>query len=317
MHVSAHSRASSELLSIAILGIAAVGLTVASCTSAGSVSRATSSSSARDLEDPQAATYLAATPDRVAHDLAVIDLNVARFARECMTSLGFSEYVMPPEAQAVAAPVGFYWGPIDPATANSLGYLTAAPTAQELSTEPEVEDPPPAETQTPQYQLALVGGPDETSVRQLKDSRGNVLGETKQVGGCYGRASQHVFESSDRRVEYIALAAELQDAAAEVMQEALAAPEVRDAAHRWAQCMNQAGLNYSEPDQARLFAWPHPRPSPDERRTAAADAECKVQVGYIAAINRAYLNQAATIQDTFASQDRRYTVLLEQILSSS
>ncbi|MFF7971139.1 hypothetical protein [Streptomyces sp. NPDC007905] len=107
-------------------------------------------------------------------------------------------------------------------------------------------------------------------------------------GGCMGRAARKIYGPPPKATKvdgvrlsgYYSLALDLWF---ESRKEARKDPAWRRADRAWSACMKEKGFRYADPDKASLdTAWFRTgEPSEREKRTAAADARCKLDTDYI------------------------------------
>ena len=111
-------------------------------------------------------------------------------------------------------------------------------------------------------------------------------------GGCLGQAMRRLYGPPPKTVKingikltgYYSLALELWY---ESNKAARKDPAWKKADRAWSACMKEKGFRYPDPDKASLdSAWFGTRkPSSREKKTAAADARCKLDTDYIATVH--------------------------------
>ncbi|MFB7503016.1 hypothetical protein [Streptomyces broussonetiae] len=119
------------------------------------------------------------------------------------------------------------------------------------------------------------------------DSR-STHGHRIPEGGCLGQATRTIYGAPPEVAKvggvklsgYYSLAMELWSQSHE---EARKDPAWKKAERAWSDCMRKKGFRYADPDKAAVdFAWYKTRtPSDKEKKTATADARCKLDTGYI------------------------------------
>ncbi|WBO63232.1 hypothetical protein [Streptomyces camelliae] len=109
-------------------------------------------------------------------------------------------------------------------------------------------------------------------------------------GGCLGQAMRTIYDAPPKAAKVGIVNLRSYDSLAMQLwyqshQEAQKDPAWKKADRAWADCMKKQGLHYSDPDKAAAdFAWYRTeQPSAKEKKTAAADARCKLDTGYIPA----------------------------------
>ncbi|MGW4567836.1 hypothetical protein ACWEN3_37470 [Streptomyces sp. NPDC004561] len=207
-------------------------------------------------------------------------------AKRCMVRLGFSGFAtLDTRALESTYPVrqgsltgggtvgdDSPYGVDDPDQAARQGYRNRTP---EQSSQPQ---------QWPADQYTALTGTFEHG-----DSR-TAHGRPVPEGGCLGRATRTIYGAPPRATKvggvrltgYYAAAMQLWYRSHE---EARKDPAWKKAEHAWSACMMKKGFSYSDPDKASvdLDWYKTEKPSGKEKRTAAADARCKLDTGYIEA----------------------------------
>ena len=117
-------------------------------------------------------------------------------------------------------------------------------------------------------------------------------GHTIPEGGCLGQATRKIYGPPPRATKvngvkltgYYSLALELWYESHKAARKDTA---WKKADRAWAACMKEEGFHYSEPDKASLdTAWFRSGgPSAKEKRTASADAQCKLDTDYIGTVH--------------------------------
>ncbi|PKW10632.1 hypothetical protein SAMN05428944_2168 [Streptomyces sp. 1222.5] len=123
------------------------------------------------------------------------------------------------------------------------------------------------------------------------DSR-SVHGHAIPEGGCLGQATRRIYGAPPKPTKvngvklsgYYSLALELWY---ESHKKARKDPDWKKADRDWSACMKKEGFHYPDPDKASLdSAWFRGGgPSGKEKKTAAADARCKLDTDYIATVH--------------------------------
>ncbi|MEU5535464.1 hypothetical protein [Streptomyces sp. NPDC020362] len=205
-------------------------------------------------------------------------------AKKCMVRLGFagfstlntrtveSTYPVRRGTLASRAMIGddSPYGVDDPDRAAQHGYHDRK----------QEESSRPLEWPADQY-VALTGSFDSGDSHRAH-------GHSIPDGGCLGQALRTVYGSAPRTEKvngirvtgYFSLALELWN---ESRGAARKDPAWKKADRAWSACMKEKGFRYPDPDEASLdSAWfGTEKPSSRERKTAAADARCKLDTDYI------------------------------------
>ncbi|MCC5473872.1 hypothetical protein [Streptomyces barringtoniae] len=208
--------------------------------------------------------------------------------RQCMVRLGFSGFAtLDPKAVESTYPVrqGTFtsedmpgddtpYGVVDPDLAAEHGYHNRK---TDTSAQPQ---------QWPADQYAALTGTFESG-----DSR-VTHGHRIPEGGCLGEATRKIYGPAPKATKvngvklsgYYSLALELWY---ESHKRASKDPAWKKADSAWSACMKKKGFHYSDPDKASIDShWFGPgKPSDKEKRTAAADARCKLDTGYVPAVH--------------------------------
>lgn len=209
-------------------------------------------------------------------------------AKQCMIRLGFAGFATLntrtvestyPVRQGTLAGRGTTgddspYGVDDPERAAEHGYHDRG---QEETSEP-------LEWSADQY-VALTGTFESGDSHS---AHGNPIPE----GGCLGRAMRKIYGSPPKATKvngvklsgYYSLALELWY---ESHKAARKDPAWKKADRAWAACMKEQGFHYPDPDKASLdTAWYRTEgPSGKEKKTAAADARCKLDTDYIGTVH--------------------------------
>ncbi|MGQ5639117.1 MULTISPECIES: hypothetical protein [unclassified Streptomyces] len=111
-------------------------------------------------------------------------------------------------------------------------------------------------------------------------------------GGCLGQAMRKIYGAPPKPAEvagitltgYYSLALELWH---DSREQASKDPAWKEADRAWSACMKKKGFRYASPDKAAYDSdwFGHTEPSEKERRTATADARCKLGTGYVPAVH--------------------------------
>ncbi|OIK06081.1 hypothetical protein [Streptomyces monashensis] len=110
-------------------------------------------------------------------------------------------------------------------------------------------------------------------------------------GGCLGQARQRITGPTPAtKADGVRLTGTTSIAMRLWIQsgkEARQDPAWKKADHAWSDCMKKRGFHYADPDAASLdTAWFRTeKPTGKERKTAAADATCKLDTGYIQSVH--------------------------------
>ncbi|TVZ83634.1 hypothetical protein FB157_12228 [Streptomyces sp. BK340] len=207
-------------------------------------------------------------------------------AKKCMVRLGFPAFaVLDTKAVESTYPVrqgnlasrstagdDSPYGVDDPDVAAEHGYHNRSQDTEE-STQPQEW---PAE----QY-VALTGMFDSGDSHR---AHGNPVPE----GGCLGEATRRIYGPAPKTTKagglkltgYFSLPLELWY---ESHKKARKDPAWKKADRAWSACMKEQGFRYPDPDEASVdTAWYRTeKPSDKEKKTASADARCKLDTDYI------------------------------------
>ncbi|MGW2748606.1 hypothetical protein [Streptomyces sp. NPDC001450] len=207
-------------------------------------------------------------------------------AKKCMIRLGFSGFAVLatkdvestyPVRQGTLASRSTTgddspYGVDDPDLAAEHGYHNRDQDREQSSQ--------PQEWPSDQY-VALTGTFDSGDSHR---AHGNLIPE----GGCLGQATRRIYGPAPRATKvggtkltgYYSLPLELWY---ESHKTARKDPAWKKADRVWAACMKEKGYHYADPDEASLdTAWYRTeKPSGKEKKTASADARCKLDTDYI------------------------------------
>ncbi|MFI9804273.1 hypothetical protein ACIHEJ_07860 [Streptomyces sp. NPDC052301] len=206
-------------------------------------------------------------------------------AKRCMVRLGFAGFAaLDPGAVDSTYPVrqgtladrstvgsdDSPYGVDDPEPASEHGYHNRAP---EDSAQPQ---------EWPADQYTALTGSFRSGDSHL--AHGNRIPD----GGCLGQATRKIYGAPPETVKagglkvtsYYSLALEL---GYQSQKQARNDPAWKKTEHAWSACMKKKGFRYADPDKAATdYAWYRDdKPSDREKRTAAADAQCKLDTDYI------------------------------------
>ncbi|MEU6551035.1 hypothetical protein ABZ915_12265 [Streptomyces sp. NPDC046915] len=132
--------------------------------------------------------------------------------------------------------------------------------------------------------------------------------------GCMGEAMRKIFGPEPKPTKvgavklsgYYSIAMELWY---EAHKQATKEPAWKKANRAWSDCMKDKGLHYPDPDEASTDTdwYGTDKPSGKEKKTAAADAQCKLDTGYIQAVHavESRAQKAAIAKNKKALDDRR------------
>jgi hypothetical protein len=272
-----------KLLPLALTAL----LAVTACQSGGDGDGA--GDDARDLNTMDSLPLQAYLPDQESGGTKAIDRAQWILAGQCMLRLGFtgfktfdvrsveSTYPVRKGTSTGSGEVGddTPYGVDDPDLAAEYGYHRRPR-----------EEPAERPLEWPGDQYTALTGRFESG--DSRRAHGNPVPE----GGCLGEANRKLYGSGPEPAEiggirltgYYTVAMKLwSDARARAMKD----PAWKKADRAWADCMKDAGLHYPDPDKASTdIAWFRTdRPSAKEKETAAADARCKLDTGYIEAVH--------------------------------
>ncbi|MEV5873256.1 hypothetical protein AB0L75_03310 [Streptomyces sp. NPDC052101] len=166
------------------------------------------------------------------------------------------------------------YGVVDPDLASEHGYHNRQP---DVSAQPQ---------EWPADQYAALTGTFESGDSHL--AHGHRIPE----GGCLGQATRKIYGPPPRATKvngvklsgYYSLAMQLWY---ESHKTASNGPAWKKADRAWSDCMKKKGFRYSDPDKASVDSdwFGHEKPTDKERKTAAADARCKLDTGYVPAVH--------------------------------
>lgn len=239
-------------------------------------------------------------PDPAAADGKALSRAQWILAKKCMVRLGFSGFAALdttsvestyPERQGTldltSTTVGddSPYGVDDPDLASEHGYHIRK---AEASTQAQ---------EWPDDQFVALTGEFESGDSRL--AHGNRI----PGGGCLGQAMRKIYGAPPEATKvggvkvsgYDSLAMELWY---QSHKEARQDPAWKKAERAWSDCMKKKGFRYADPDKASAdMAWYESKqPSDKEKKTATADARCKLDTGYIpAAHSLEERNQKAAI----------------------
>ncbi|GHE01586.1 hypothetical protein [Streptomyces alanosinicus] len=257
----------------------------------------------RSLNTMAALPLHAYLPDPASDGAKVIDRAQWVLGKQCMVRLGFTGFrMLRTEAVESTYPVrqgGFTsrdtlgddspYGVVDPDLASEQGYHNRQPDASAQ----------PQEWPADQY-TALTG------VFEPSDSR-SAHGHRIPEGGCLGQAARRIYGPPPKVTTVNGL--KLSGYYSRAMQlwyeshkQASKDPAWKKADSAWSACMKKKGFAYSDPDKASLDSdwFGQVKPSDKERKTAAADARCKLDTGYVPAVHAV----EARAQKTLIGRDK-------------
>ncbi|MES4887351.1 hypothetical protein [Streptomyces sp. NPDC096012] len=244
---------------------------------------------ARRLNSMEAFPLHAYLPDPSSDEVKTIGKAQWILAGKCMVGLGFpgfatldtrtleATYPVRQGNPAISTMPGDEtpYGVDDPDRAAEHGYHNRE----------RVDSAQPMEWPADQY-VALTAG------YETGDSR-RAHGRPIPDGGCLGEAARKIYgpPPKAKRINgvrlsgYYSLAAELWSRSA---LQARKDPAWKKADRAWSDCMKKKGFRYSDPDKAlydRAWYGTSGTPSGKERKTAAADARCKLDTDYITEVH--------------------------------
>ncbi|MEV6834684.1 hypothetical protein AB0N17_09235 [Streptomyces sp. NPDC051133] len=224
-------------------------------------------------------------PDPTSDDGKTVDRAQWILAKRCMVRLGFAGFaVLDPGSVDSTYPVrqgtladgstlgsdDSPYGVDDPGPASEHGYHNRAP---EDSAKPQ---------EWPADQYTALTGSFRSGDSHL--AHGNRIPE----GGCLGEATRKIYGAPPKAVKvnglkvtsYYSLALEL---GYQAQKQARKNPAWKKTEHAWSACMKKKGFRYADPDEAATdYAWYRDdKPSDKEKKTATADAQCKLDTDYI------------------------------------
>ncbi|MEU5593327.1 hypothetical protein [Streptomyces sp. NPDC020298] len=133
-------------------------------------------------------------------------------------------------------------------------------------------------------------------------------------GGCMGEATRKIFgpEPKPTKVGAVKLSGYYSVAMQlwyEAHKQATKDPAWKKADRAWSDCMKDKGLHYPDPDKASTDTdwYGTGKPSGKEKKTAAADAQCKLDTGYIKAVYavESHAQKTAIAKNKKVLDDRR------------
>ncbi|MFF3917241.1 hypothetical protein ACFYZB_27865 [Streptomyces sp. NPDC001852] len=132
-------------------------------------------------------------------------------------------------------------------------------------------------------------------------------------GGCLGQAMRKIYGAPPQAMKvggvrlsgYYSLALELWH---DSRERASKDPAWKKADRAWSACMQKQGFHYADPDKASFDSrwFGHKEPSEKERKTASADARCKLDTGYVPAVHSL---EARTQNAAIARHEQRLDAL--------
>ncbi|MFF5436424.1 hypothetical protein [Streptomyces achromogenes] len=292
-----------RLLPVALTGL----LAVTACQSGGD----TGADDARDLNTMESLPLHAYLPDPEAGGAKAVGRAQWILTGQCMLRLGFTSFT------------AFDVRSVESTYPVRQGTLTGGGRAGD-DTPYGVDDPGPAATygyhKRPGQESAaqpLEWSDDQypalTGRFRSGDSR-RAHGHPIPEGGCMGEASRKIYGAGPGPAEIggVRLTGPYTVAMklwADARTQARKDPAWKQADRAWADCMKEQGLHYPDPDRASAdLAWFRTdKPSAKERKTAAADARCKLGTGYIKAVHavETRAQKAAIDKNKKALEDRQ------------
>ncbi|MFF4396200.1 hypothetical protein [Streptomyces sp. NPDC001480] len=297
-----------KLLPLALTGL----LAVSACQFAGDDAD-DADGGAHRLNTMKALPLQAYIPDPTSRDAKAVGEAQWILAKQCMVRLGFSgfksldirtvESTYPVREGTVTSSIKVGddspYGVDDPDLAAEHGYHNRQQGSGDQ----------PREWAADQY-TALTG------VFEAGDSH-QAHGNPIPKGGCTGEATRKIFGPDPKPVKvgavklsgYYSIAMELWY---EAHKQAAKDPAWKKADRAWSDCMKHKGLHYPDPDAASTDTdwYGTDEPSGKEKKTAAADARCKLDTGYIQAAHavETRAQKTAIARNKKALDDRRAAV---------
>ncbi|MFF4036590.1 hypothetical protein [Streptomyces sp. NPDC001816] len=268
-----------KVLPLAVTGL----LALSACQFAGQDDAAGDAHHLNTMESLPLHAYL---PDPSSDGGKVIGKAQWILAKKCMVRLGFSGFAaLNTKAVESTYPVrqgslasrstagdDSLYGVDDPDLATEHGYHNRA--------QDQEESEQPQEWPADQY-VALTGTFDSGDSHR---AQGNPIPE----GGCLGQATRQIYGPAPKTAKvgglkltgYFSLPLELWY---ESHKKARKDPAWKKADRAWSACMKEKGFHYPDPDEASAdTAWYRTgKPSGKEKKTASADARCKLDTDYI------------------------------------
>ncbi|QTE01520.1 hypothetical protein [Streptomyces cyanogenus] len=275
-----------KLLPLALTGL----LAVSACQFVGDDD---TDGEARRLNTMKSFPLNAYIPDATSRDGKAVGTAQWILAKQCMVRLGFSgfktldirtvesTYPVRQGALTVSSTVGDTspYGVDDPDLAAEHGYHHAR--RDESDTESDNQS-----MEWPADQYAALTGTFESG--DSHRAHGNPIPRK----GCMGEALKKIYGPEPKPTEiggvklsgYYSLPLQYWYMA---HKDARKDPAWKKADRAWSKCMKDEGFHYSDPDQASTdSAWYRgDKPSAKEKKTAAADARCKLDTRYIQAVH--------------------------------
>ncbi|MFI9248114.1 hypothetical protein ACIGXF_37395 [Streptomyces sp. NPDC053086] len=271
-----------KLLPLALTGL----LAVSACQFVGDDD---ADDGAHRLNTMKAFPLQAYIPDPTSGDGKAVGTAQWMLAKQCMVKLGFtgfatldlrtveSTYPVRQGTLSRSSKVGddSPYGVDDPDLAAEHGYHNRQRQEQESADQP---------MEWPADQHTALTGTFESG--DSHRAHGNPIPE----GGCLGQATRKIFGPEPKPTKiggvqlsgYYSVAMQLW---AEARKQAKKEPDWKKADRAWSDCMKDKGFHYPDPDEASLDTdwFGTGEPSDKEKKTAAADARCKLDTGYIQA----------------------------------
>ncbi|MEU2715901.1 hypothetical protein [Streptomyces sp. NPDC007205] len=242
---------------------------------------------ARRLNTMAALPLHAYIPDPASDGVKAVNRAQWVLGKKCMVRLGFAGFAILdtktvestyPVRQGELADEGTPgddspYGVVDPDLASEHGYHNRTP---DTSAQPQ-------EWPADQY-TALTGS------HGSGDSR-FAHGHRIPEGGCLGEATRKIYGPAPKvtKVNGVKLTGSYSLAFQlwyESRTKASGDPAWKKADRAWSACMKKKGFTYPDPDKASVDShWlGHGKPSDKEKETATADARCKLDTGYVPAV---------------------------------
>ncbi|MET8770222.1 hypothetical protein [Streptomyces sp. NPDC004658] len=267
---------------------------------------------ARRLNSMKSFPLNAYIPDATSRDGKAVGTAQWILARKCMVRLGFSGFrtldirtveSTYPVRQGTLTGSGSMvgdaspYGVDDPDLAAEHGYHNARRDESDTQS-----------MEWPSDQYAALTGTFERG--QSHRAHGNPIPKK----GCMGEALTRIYGPEPKPTKiggvrlsgYYSLPAQYWYTA---HKEARKDPAWKKADRAWSACMKDEGFRYSDPDQASTDSdwYRGDKPSAKEKKTAAADARCKLDTGYIQAVHavESRAQKKAITENKKALDDRR------------
>ncbi|MGW1882100.1 hypothetical protein [Streptomyces sp. NPDC001970] len=216
--------------------------------------------------------------------------------QRCMQRFGLTYEIATPAQNGPGQTISEYrYGILDPKYTARHGYLTPSALAQSATSGKPAAGAEQLARMSKDEQLVLLGttDPKVSAADQAQATGGQkVRGRTVPKGGCVGESQEKLGGTADSGIGDAQIA---NDVNLNSFAKSLEDTRVRQVFTEWSACMKAKGYAYETPIQASNDKrWSPERGSAEEKATATADAECKMEknvTGVWYAVDVAYQNQ--------------------------